>query len=70
MDEKPARTEKHEEARNTLPEELRPVFDELVEHYKFATTRRYRQGYVAYQAIADLVRLGWRLTADPLPDPE
>ena len=33
------RTAKHEEARNTLPDDLKPVFDELVEDYKFATVK-------------------------------
>ena len=31
------RTEKHEQARSGLPDKLRPVFDELVEDYRFAT---------------------------------
>ena len=56
--------------RASLPDELKPVFDELVEDYKFATTKRYRQGYVAYIVLADLVRVGWRHTAKPLPDDE
>lgn len=30
------------------------VFDELVEDYKFATIKRYGQGYVAYIVLADL----------------
>lgn len=64
------RTEKHEYARNTLPDELKAVFDELVEDYKFATAVRYGQGYVAYIVLADLVRVGWRHTAAPLPDGE
>jgi hypothetical protein len=36
-----ARSEKHEQARNILPDELKPVFDELVEDYKFATIKAY-----------------------------
>lgn len=62
------RTEKHEQARNSLPDELKPVFDELVEDYKFATITRYGQGYVAYLVLADLVRIGWRHTSEPLAD--
>jgi hypothetical protein len=54
------RSQKHEEARNTLPEDLKPVFDEIVEDYKFATFKRYGNGYVAYTVLADLVRVGWR----------
>jgi predicted exporter len=64
------RTEKHEQARNTLPDELKSVFDELVEDYRFATITRYGQGYVAYIVLADLVRVGWRHTVEPLPERE
>ena len=60
------RSQKHEEARNTLPDDLKPIFDELVEDYKFATIKRYGTGYVAYIVLADLVRVGWRHVADPL----
>ena len=62
------RTPKHEEARNTLPDELKPVFDEMVQDYKFATFKRYGNGYVAYIVLADLVRVGWRHVAEPLAD--
>ena len=65
-----SRSEKHEQARETLPDELKSVFDVLVEDYKFATTKRYRQGYVAYIVLADLIRVGWRHTADTLLDDE
>jgi len=61
-------SEKQLEARNGLPETLRPIFDELVEDYRFATFKRYGRGYIAYQALADLVRVGWRHAADPLPE--
>jgi hypothetical protein len=64
------RSQKHEEARNTLPDELRAVFDEIVEDYKFATAKRYGSGYVAYIVLADLIRVGWRHVADPLADKE
>lgn len=62
------RSQKHEEARNTLPDDLKPVFDEMVEDYKFATFTRYGSGYVAYIVLADLIRVGWRHVADPLTD--
>ncbi len=64
------RTEKHEQARNSLPDDLKPVFDELVEDYKFATIKlkRYGQGYVAYIVLADLVRVGWRHVAEPISE--
>lgn len=63
-----SRSEKHEQARNSLPEELKPVFDELVEDYKFATIKRYGQGYVAYAVLAELVRVGWRHVAEPIAE--
>lgn len=62
------RSEKHDQARKSLPDDLKPVFDELVGDYKFATVRRYGQGYVAYTVLADLIRVGWRHTAPPLPE--
>jgi hypothetical protein len=54
------RSEKHEHARNTVPEGLRPVFDEFVEHYKFAATQFHGRPYISYVVLAELVRLGWR----------
>ena len=61
------RTPAYEKARDTLPPELRTVFDELVADYNFATTKHYGQGYVAYMALAELIRNGWRPSAEPLP---
>lgn len=60
------RTEKHEEARNTLPEELKPIFEELVEDYKFAVHIRYGKKFVSYIVLADLVKAGWRRSAGEL----
>ena len=62
----PKRSEKHEAARNTLSDELRPVFDDLVVDYKFAGTKYYGSPFVSYLILAELVRLGWRLGAEPL----
>jgi hypothetical protein len=59
-DDKPKRSPKDDEARNSLPAELQPVYDELVADYRWATVKRYGQGYVAYSVLADLVRAGWR----------
>ena len=56
----PLRIEGYEEARNSLPDDLKPVFDSLVEDYKFAATVRHGRGYVSYIVLADLVRAGWR----------
>jgi len=62
------KSSKREEARNSLPEDLRPIFDELVEDYQFATRKRFGQGFVAYTILAELVRVGWRHAAEPLSD--
>lgn len=47
-------------ARNTLPEELRPIFDQMVEEYSFYALKHYGRAWVAYMVIAELVRDGWR----------
>ena len=54
------RTPKHEEARNSLPEELRPIFDEFVADYKFHAAVRHGAPYVSYIVLADMIRSGWR----------
>ena len=54
-------SEKAEQVRASLAPELRPVFDELVEHYKFAATKCHGRAYISYEVVAELVRLGWRL---------
>lgn len=51
---------KYIEARNSIPEELRPIFDQLVEEYAFYATVKYGRGYVAYNVLAELVKIGWR----------
>lgn len=51
------------EARDGLPEELRPIYDEMVTDYSWYTTKHYGRGYVAYSVLAELVRAGWRPSA-------
>ena len=63
MTEKPS--EKQIEARNSLPEELRPVFDDFVSDYKYAATLRYGRPYISYIVLADMIKAGWRPTAEP-----
>ena len=53
-------TEKYLESRNSLREELRPIYDQLAEDYAFHTTVHHGIGYVAYKVIASLVESGWR----------
>ena len=52
------RSEKHEEGRNTLPDDLKPVFDVFVEDYKFAVHLRYSKRLVSYIVLADLMKAG------------
>jgi hypothetical protein len=56
-------SEKKLEARNNLPDELKPIFDEFVSEYIYAATLRYGRPYVSYIVLADMVRAGWRLSA-------
>jgi len=59
-------SEKQLEARNTLPEELKAVFDDFVRDYKYAATVRHGRPYISYIVLADMVRAGWRLCASPV----
>ena len=60
------RTEKHEQARNSLPESVRPVFDDFVADYRFAATKVHGSPFVSYMVMAEMVRAGWRLAAEPI----
>jgi hypothetical protein len=64
MDEK--RSEKHAAARNSLPDDLIPVFDDLVADYRFAATKHHGSPFVSYIVLAELVKAGWRLAGKPL----
>ena len=59
-------SEKELEARNNLPEDLKPIFDEFVSDYKFAATMRHGRPYISYIVLADMIRAGWRLSAKPI----
>ena len=54
------RSPKHEEARNTLPDELQPIFEEFVDDYKYCASMRHGRPYISYIVLADMVRAGWR----------
>lgn len=60
----PQRSEKHELARNNVPDELKEVFDEFVEHYKYAATKHHGFPFVSYVVLAEMVELGWRCVAE------
>ena len=56
----PTRSQKHNLARDSLPEDLRPPFDALVADYIFYALIHHRTRLVSYLILADLVRAGWR----------
>jgi len=64
------RSENHEAARNSLPDDLKPVFDDFVNDYRFAATKYHGSPFVSYKVLAEMVRMGWRLTAQPLTEKE
>ena len=59
-------SKKQLEARNSLPEELKPVFDDFVAEYKYAATVHHGRPYISYIVLADMIRAGWRHTAEPI----
>lgn len=64
------RSAKHEAGRRRVPEDLLPVFDELVRHYKFAGLKHYGTPFVSYEILAELVLMGWRNAADSIEEVE
>jgi hypothetical protein len=63
------RSQKCEQSRASLPDDLKPVFDALVKDYKFAAQVHYGTVLVSYSILANLVRSGWRPSAQPIPSP-
>ena len=59
-------SEKQIEARNSLPNELKPIFDDFVADYKYVATLRHGRPYISYIVLADMIRAGWRLSAKPM----
>ena len=56
----PAKSPKYFEALKVLPEDLVPVFEELLEHYKFAALKHHGRPMYSPLVIAELVLMGWR----------
>ena len=59
-------SEKQTEARDSLPDELKTIFDDFVNDYKFAATLRHGRPYISYIVLSDMIRAGWRLSAKPM----
>lgn len=62
------RSEKHELARSSLPDDLKPVFDDFVADYRFAAMKHHGSPFVSYIVLAEMVKAGWRLAADPIKE--
>jgi hypothetical protein len=52
------------EALKVIPDDLVPVFDELLEHYKFAVLKQHGRAVASPLVIAELVLMGWRNTEE------
>ena len=59
----PAGSSRLIQARESLPEGSRSVFDELVFDYKFLALKCHGAPFVSYLILAELVRAGWRPSA-------
>jgi hypothetical protein len=66
MSEEVKRSEKYEQARSSLPEELMEVFDSFVADYKFAGTIHHGSPFVSYIILAEMVMAGWRPSGEPI----
>jgi len=64
----PVTSEKHRQAEARLPDDLKPLFQRMVEEYEYLTSLHYGRGYVAYQVLADMILAGWRPSGEPHPD--
>ena len=51
---------KFEQVRESLPEELRPFYEEMAASYAFYSLKYHGREFVSYQIIADLIKEGWR----------
>lgn len=47
-------------AKESLPEDLQPLFAALVNDYAFFALKNYGKNWVAYAVLAELVKTGWR----------
>jgi len=59
-------SEKQIEACDSLPNELKPIFDDFVADYKYAATIRHGRPYISYIVLADMIRVGCRCSENHL----
>jgi hypothetical protein len=48
------RTDKYDAARNSPPEELKGILDEMVEHYRFSSTITLGRSFASYAVLAEM----------------
>lgn len=48
------------EVRQGVPEDLKPVFDDLVTDYRASSLEVVGKEFSSYAILADLIRKGWR----------
>jgi hypothetical protein len=64
-DSKPKRSAIYLKAEAMLPPELRPIFEQLLAEYQFASVKHHGRAFSSPRVIAELVLMGWR--SPPLP---
>ncbi|MEW6410925.1 MAG: hypothetical protein AB1483_00470 [Candidatus Zixiibacteriota bacterium] len=65
-DEYDKKSMKEIEARNTLPQSSWDDFDQFVQDYKYCATLRHNKPYVSYIVLADMIKAGWRRSAEEI----
>jgi hypothetical protein len=56
----------YEDIRKSLPEDLRNIFEMIVEDYKYSAHLHYGKQFVSYVVLGDLIKAGWRRTAEEI----
>ena len=54
------KSEKYLKAYDKVPEELRAIFEQMVDEYAYQALQLYGRNWAAYDVIAELVKAGWR----------
>jgi len=63
MKEKPGTpASRKKQALESVPEEFRPIYKQLVSEYQFHCIQRHGRPFVSYLILADLINDGWRPT--------
>lgn len=53
-----------DEIASKLPEDLKPIFEQLVDEYKYHALLLHGHPFVSYKVLGALVEAGWRPTDD------